>query len=119
MKGGNIVALESLREVYREFGEIYNVDFLLVSDEESGSDDSKYVTMSIAKDYDYCFVFEASGESMEVVTGRKGVGTFTIDIEGRASHAGTSYLDGVNANLEGAYKLIELTKLTNLDLEQP
>ncbi len=88
MKGGNIVALESLREVYREFGEIYNVDFLLVSDEESGSDDSKYVTMSIAKDYDYCFVFEASGESMEVVTGRKGVGTFTIDIEGRASHAG-------------------------------
>jgi len=69
-----------------------------------------------AKDYDYCFVFEASGESMEVVTGRKGVGTFTIDIEGRASHAGTSYLDGVNANLEGAYKLIELTKLTNLDI---
>ncbi len=42
------MALESLREVYREFGEIYNVDFLLVSDEESGSDDSKY------RDYEYC-----------------------------------------------------------------
>ena len=116
MKGGNIVALEALRRVYREFGEIYNIDFLLVSDEESGSDDSKYVTKKIAKDYNYCFVFEASGENLEVVTGRKGVGTFTIDIKGRASHAGTSYTKGVNANLEGAYKLIELTKLTNLDI---
>jgi len=116
MKGGNIVALEALRRVYREVGEIYNIDFLLVSDEESGSDDSKYVTKEIAKNYDYCFVFEASGKKLEVVTGRKGVGTFTIDIKGKASHAGTSYTKGINANLEGAYKLIELTKLTNLDM---
>ena len=116
MKGGNIVALEALRRVYREVGEIYNIDFLLVSDEESGSDDSKYITKKIAKSYDYCFVFEASGKNLEVVTGRKGVGTFTIDIKGKASHAGTSYTKGVNANLEGAYKLIELTKLTNLDV---
>ncbi len=116
MKGGNIVALQSLRDIYNRFGEIYNIDFLLVSDEESGSDDSKYLTSKIAKDYNYCFVFEASGKNLEVVTARKGVGTFTINIEGRASHAGTSYIKGINANLEGAYKLIELTKLTDLKL---
>ncbi len=114
MKGGNIVALEALREIYRENGKIENIDFLLVSDEESGSDDSKFLTLKIAKDYDYCFVFEAGGENLEVVTGRKGVGTFTITVEGRASHAGTSYTKGINANLEASYKLIELTKLTNL-----
>ena len=114
MKGGNIVALEALREIYKKNGKIDNIDFLLVSDEESGSDDSKYLTLKIAKNYDYCFVFEAGGENLEVVTGRKGVGTFTISIEGRASHAGTSYTKGINANLEASYKLIELTKLTNL-----
>ncbi len=116
MKGGNIVALEALKEIYKKNKKIENIDFLLVSDEESGSDDSKFLTLKIAKNYDYCFVFEAGGENLEVVTGRKGVGTFTIYIEGKASHAGTSYTKGVNANLEASYKLIELTKLTNLEV---
>ncbi len=114
MKGGNIVALEALRNIYKKNRKIENIDFLLVSDEESGSDDSKYLTVKIAKNYDYCFVFEAGGKNLELVTGRKGVGTFTIRIKGRASHAGTSYTKGINANLEASYKLIELTKLTNL-----
>jgi glutamate carboxypeptidase len=114
MKGGNIVALQALRNVYAKNNKIENIDFLLVSDEESGSDDSKKLTSELAKNYDICFVFEAAGEHLEVVTGRKGVGTFTIEIEGKAAHAGVRYDQGVNANLEAAHKLIELTKLTNL-----
>ncbi len=116
MKGGNIVALEALKEIHSKNGTISNVDFFLVSDEETGSDDSKFITLELAKDYDYCFVFEAAGEKLEVVTGRKGVGTYTITIEGKAAHAGTSYIKGINANLEASYKLQELTKLTNLDI---
>jgi len=116
MKGGNMVALQALRNVYEKNGKIENVDFLLVSDEETGSDDSKQLSSKIAKDYDVCFVFEAAGEKLEVVTGRKGVGTFTIEIEGKASHAGVRYESGINANLEAAHKLIELTKLTNLKI---
>ena len=116
MKGGNIVALQALRNVFKQNGKIENIDMLLVSDEESGSDDSKAVTAKLAKNYDVCFVFEAAGENLEVVTGRKGVGTFTIEIEGKASHAGVRYASGINANLEAAHKLIELTKLTNLEI---
>lgn len=117
MKGGNIVALQSLRNIYKQNNEIFNIDFLLVSDEESGSDDSKEVTSTIAKDYDYCFVFEAAGENYEVVTQRKGVGTFMISIEGKASHAGNHYDKGVDANLEASYKLQKLVELTNLELQ--
>ncbi|MEA3498889.1 MAG: M20/M25/M40 family metallo-hydrolase, partial [Campylobacterota bacterium] len=116
MKGGNIVALEALKNIYKQNGKINNIDILLVSDEETGSDDSKYLTLKIANEYDYCFVFEAAGENLEVVTARKGVGTYTITIEGVAAHAGTSYLKGTNANLEASYKLQELTKLTNLEI---
>ncbi|MEA1914157.1 MAG: M20/M25/M40 family metallo-hydrolase, partial [Campylobacterota bacterium] len=108
MKGGNIVALEALKEVHKQNGKLHNIDFLLVSDEETGSDDSKFVTLELAKNYDYCFVFEAAGQNLEVVTGRKGAGTYTITIAGRAAHAGTSYEKGCNANLEGALKLQEL-----------
>ena len=116
MKGGNIVALEALRAIYKQNNKIENIDFFLVSDEETGSDDSKFLTLELAKNYDYCFVFEAGGKNLEVVTSRKGVGTYTITIAGKASHAGTSYTNGINANLEASYKLQELTKLTNLDI---
>ncbi len=116
MKGGNVVALEALKEVFSQKGEIKNIDFFLVSDEETGSDDSKALTLELSKDYDYCFVFEAAGADLEVVTGRKGVGTYTLTIEGKAAHAGVRYADGINANLEAAYKLQKLTELTNLDL---
>lgn len=115
MKGGNIVLLQALRELHNDNIEIKNIDVLLVSDEESGSDDSKHLTAKLAKKYDYCFVYEAAGKNLEVVTGRKGVGTFFIDIEGKASHAGNHYTDGNDANLEASYKLQELVKLTNLE----
>lgn len=115
MKGGNIVALEALRNIHKENGVINNIDFLLVSDEESGSDDSKEVTSAIASDYDYCFVFEAAGENLELVTSRKGVGRYIIRIEGKASHAGTSYSKGINANLEGAHKLQKFSELINIE----
>lgn len=115
MKGGNIVALQALREIYNKNIPITNIDMLLVSDEESGSDDSKHLTASLAKKYDYCFVYEAAGKNMEVVTGRKGVGTFFINIEGKAAHAGNSYSDGNDANLEASYKLQKLVALTDLE----
>ncbi|MCW8894813.1 MAG: M20 family metallopeptidase [Sulfurimonas sp.] len=114
MKGGNIVALAALRELKKQNIEIQNIDILLVSDEETGSDDSKTLTAELAKKYDYCFVYEAAGVNLEVVTGRKGVGTFFIDIQGKAAHAGNSYTDGHDANLEASYKLQELVRLTDL-----
>ena len=89
---------------------------LLVSDEETGSDDSKLLTQELAKKYDECFVFEAAGKNMEVVVARKGVGTFFLDIEGKAAHSGVRYAEGVNANVEGAKKLLALQDLTNLNL---
>ncbi len=115
MKGGNHVALQSLRNVYKKYSQIHNIDFLLVSDEETGSDDSKYLSAAIAKEYDYCMVFEAAGVNEEIVVGRKGVGTFFVDIEGKAAHAGNHYSDGADANLEAAHKIVELIALTNLD----
>ncbi|MDF1882684.1 M20 family metallopeptidase [Sulfurimonas sp. SAG-AH-194-C21] len=117
MKGGNIVALQALRELYALHKEIVDIDVLLVSDEETGSDDSKYLTAELSKKYDYCFVYEAAGKEMELVTARKGVGTFFIDLKGKAAHAGNHYSQGSDANLEAAFKLQNLVALTDLDKE--
>ena len=115
MKGGNYVALQALRTVHRKLGKIHNIDFLLVSDEETGSDDSKHLSAQLAKEYDCCMVFEAAGVHDEVVIGRKGVGTFFIDIEGIAAHAGNHYDKGADANREAAEKLLRLVALTDLE----
>ncbi len=117
MKGGNYVALCALRNIHENCGKIYNIDFLLVSDEETGSDDSKHLSEKLAEEYDCCMVFEAAGVHNEVVIGRKGVGTFFIDIEGIAAHAGNHYDKGADANLEAAVKLQKLVALTDLAKE--
>ena len=116
MKGGNIVALQALRNLVAEGVTLSNVDILFVSDEETGSDDSKLLSTKLAKDYDYCLVYEAAGENAEVVTGRKGVGTFFVEITGVAKHAGNFYAEGVDANLEAALKLQKLVALTDLSI---
>ncbi len=115
MKGGNFVALQALKNIHTEYGSIANVDVLLVSDEETGSDDSRSVTTELAKNYDLCLDFEAAGKDHEVVIGRKGVATFQITLKGQAAHAGNHYSDGINANLAAAKMLVALTQLTDLE----
>ncbi|MDD7804504.1 MAG: M20 family metallopeptidase [Endozoicomonas sp. (ex Botrylloides leachii)] len=114
MKGGNYVALTALRAIHTKYGSIENIDMLLVSDEETGSDDSKSLTTDLAKNYDACLVFEAAGKNNEVVIARKGVATLVIDFIGKAAHAGNKYIEGCDANLAAAQTLIHLTNLTDL-----
>lgn len=116
MKGGLIVAIEALEQVFHRHGTLNNIDFLLVSDEETGSDDSKTLTQQLAPDYHYCFVLEAAGQNMELVTARKGVGTFTLEIGGRKSHSGTAIERGIDANREAADKLLSLYALSDAEL---
>ncbi|MCD6527485.1 MAG: M20 family metallopeptidase [Desulfuromonas sp.] len=115
MKGGLIVAIEALEQVFRLNGALNNIDFLLVSDEETGSDDSKALTQQLAPDYQYCFVLEAAGKNMELVTARKGVGTFTMEIHGRKAHSGGAFHQGIDANCEAAHKLLSLCALCDVE----
>ncbi|KZN29436.1 peptidase M20 [Pseudoalteromonas luteoviolacea S2607] len=114
MKGGNWVALNVLRNLKKKFGQLANVDWLLVSDEEIGSDDSQSLTQKIAKQYDACFVFEAAGKDHQLVVARKGIATYHITVSGKPAHAGNHYRDGIDANFAMANMLLEMTSLTDL-----
>ena len=116
MKGGITVLLHTLK-MLDDLGlrrpSSYHIFFS--SDEETGSEDARPLVEDIAKGKDYGLVFECGGSNHEVVSARKGVGTFWIDIEGRAAHAGNDWAHGIDANLEAAHKLIELRNLSDLD----
>lgn len=116
MKGGLAVLVETLR-MLDALGirprDAYHV--LLSADEETGSEDSRPLIEEVARGKDYGFVFECAGVEGEVVSARKGVGTFRIEIEGKPAHAGNDYLRGIDANLEAAHKLIQLQQLTAVE----
>lgn len=88
---------------------------LLVSDEEVGSDSSRQITESLAKQSAAVLVLEPSyGPEGAVKTARKGVGDYTLKVTGKASHAGLDFQKGVNAILELARQLEKVSAFTDL-----
>ena len=89
---------------------------LLVSDEEIGSDHSRKITESLAKQCAAVLVCEPSqGTQGALKTWRKGVGDYTLRVSGRASHAGVDFTAGESAILELSRLLLEVAKFTDLE----
>lgn len=117
MKAGITVAQTVLQELVRlDQMPSRPIVLLLVSDEEIGSPHSRAVTESVARDAALMLVMEPGpGEDM-IVTERKGVGIFKMVALGRASHAGSAPEKGVNAIVEMAHQIGNITALTNWEL---
>jgi glutamate carboxypeptidase len=86
------------------------------SDEEIGSHEStKYVRM-LAQCVDRVMVMEPSlGSSGKLKTARKGVGRFTIRVQGKAAHAGLDPGAGASAILELSHVIQKLFELNDPD----
>ena len=96
MKAGIIQAIYGLSEIR----ERAHVEMLISSDEEIGSYTSRALIEARAVATGYVLVLEPSGNDDALKIARKGVGTFTVDIVGRASHAGLEPEKGINALME-------------------
>jgi glutamate carboxypeptidase len=101
MKGGlaqGIFALMALRELGLE-PPLAPV-FLINTDEEIGSIESRPVIEQLAAESARALILEPSaGPSGKLKTARKGVGDIEIVVRGRASHAGLEPEKGINAIL--------------------
>jgi glutamate carboxypeptidase len=92
-----------------------NVVLWIVSDEEVGSGTSRLVTEAGAKQSNFVLVMEpGTGLTGKLKTARKGVGNYTLAVEGRASHAGVDFSGGVSAILEAARQVDKIAGFTNL-----
>lgn len=90
--------------------------FLINSDEEIGSHESTRVIMRLARRADRCFVLEPSlGPEGNLKTARKGVGSFSITVRGKAAHAGLDPGKGASAILELSLVIQKLFALNDLD----
>jgi glutamate carboxypeptidase len=91
------------------------VSILVTSDEEIGSTTSRALIEESATGVAATLVFEPSQDSALKVA-RKGVGLYTIDVEGRAAHAGLEPERGINATLEVARQAIAVASLSRPDI---
>src|SRR5215475_13477356 len=91
------------------------VTVLLVSDEEVGSDSSRAITESLAKQSSAVLVTEPSfGPKGAVKTARKGVGQYELKVTGVASHSGLDFEKGQSAIVELARQIGAISKLVDL-----
>lgn len=113
MKAGLVQALFAIDAFVRGAdGGTCDVTLLITSDEESGSATSRAVIEETARESDVVLVAEpASGGALK--TARKGVGSYRLQVEGRASHAGLALEEGASAALELAHQVVRLHELND------
>ena len=90
------------------------VTVFLVSDEEIGSYSSRKTTEALARESAAVLVLEPAGPRGAVKTARKGVGEYTITVQGVAAHAGLDPGKGHSAVLELARQIAAVSKINNL-----
>jgi glutamate carboxypeptidase len=114
MKGGLLTgffAVEVLQEAgFDTFG---SITYVCNPDEEIGSPWSRDVIREEASRADAAFVLEGARENGDIVSSRKGVSDYTIEILGRAAHAGVEPERGRSAVLEAAHKIVALHRLND------
>jgi len=113
MKGGLVIGLYALLAL-RELGltPTHRLVFLFNSDEECGSPTSRSFIEKEGKRSENVLVLEPSREAA-LVTWRKGVGRFELEIHGLASHAGAAHDRGVSAVEELAHQILRLESMSD------
>ncbi len=116
MKAGVVMALSALGLLV-ETGLLRRpVVFLLNSDEETGSECSRPLTESLARNSEAVFVLEpAQGLAGAYKTARKGVGHYRLQVQGVAAHSGVDFGNGHSAVLELGRQIERASAFTQLD----
>jgi glutamate carboxypeptidase len=114
MKSGILIGLYALRALV-EMGQtpVHRLVYLLTSDEENGSLSSRKLIETEARLSDCVLVLEPSRYG-SLITWRKGIGRFSLEISGIAAHSGVDPEKGVSAIEEIAHQILRLQAMTAL-----
>lgn len=87
---------------------------LLVSDEEVGSASSRQITERLARQSEAVLVLEpAAGPKGAIKTARKGIGEYTLQVQGVSAHSGLDFEKGHSAVLELSRQILRLSELAD------
>lgn len=111
MKGGVVQALFALQSL----DSLDGIGIVLTTDEELGSPTSRDLIAEAVSGAKAVLVAEPSAAG-SLKTSRKGVSAYRVEITGRAAHAGLEPEKGINAAIELAHQVIEISALARPDV---
>ena len=115
MKAGLTIGLTAIRALIdRNALPNRPVWFFFNTDEEIGSNASTPIIRELAATCALVLVLEPATRDGAIKSSRKGVATYRVYVEGRASHAGNAPEEGVNAIVEMAQQIMVLNALNDL-----
>lgn len=112
MKAGIVQAIHAVAALEDKS----HVEILFTADEEIGSHASRALLEERALACGSALVLEPSADGGALKIGRKGTGTLTLTIEGRASHAGLEPEKGINSLVELAELIPQIVAIANPEL---
>jgi len=116
MKGGLTVLIWALRVLARcGLLDGFSLVCLFNADEEVGSPTSTALFTAMAGRASHALVFEAGGPEGTVVTTRKGVARYRLEIAGKPAHFGCLKGAKTSALLEMAHKILAIESLNEPD----
>lgn len=123
IKGGTVMMYMMLEAIRRfapaAFEETNWVLLLDASEEADGEDFGRLCKERLSGDETVaCLIFEAGyldEERAHVVVARKGMAKYLVEVEGRASHAGSAHEDGANAIVQMADLVSKIANLTDYE----
>ncbi|MDQ2935687.1 MAG: M20 family metallopeptidase [Chloroflexota bacterium] len=110
MKGGLLAGFHAL-EALRAAGIGPAVTYVCNPDEEIGSPFSGPHIKRLTTEHDAALVLECARANGDIVSARKGIADYHVEITGRAAHAGVEPEKGRSAILEAAHQVLALTAL--------
>lgn len=115
-KSSHVAVLYALKALQEAGSDAYkNVHIIFNSDEEIGSPTSKPIIEEAAKNKQFSLVVESGRPDDTVVSERKGVGDFELEVEGVSGEAGTQQEKGKSAIEELSQKIVRLQELNDLE----
>lgn len=114
MKSGVLIGMYALHLlITAQEANYQSVTFLCNSDEEIGSPSSKPLVQELAREADAALVLEPGRNVATVVSSRRGVGVYRVEVQGVSAHAGVEPKRGRHAILELAHQVQRLQALND------
>jgi glutamate carboxypeptidase len=109
MKSGVLMGMYALHLLIEaQAANYHSVTFVCNSDEELGSPVSRVLIERLARDVDAVLVLEPGRVLNRIVSARRGIAHYRLEVHGLSSHAGVEPEKGRNAILELAHQVIAL-----------
>lgn len=115
MKAGLLAGLYAVRALDAAgWPGLEELTFVIVSDEEIGERHSVDMLQELGPRHDAVLTLEAARENGDIVTSRKAGRWYTVEVTGKAAHAGVEPHKGRSATLALGHILVETFKLNGM-----